>query len=267
MSNADMGLKGPCYLPGYDTEQPTCVEGVRALTAIHRRLRIPATFFLVGRLVEHNRDELRDLLTDPLFEIGSHSYSHCQFEGADPALVRDELQRTQDLIGDVFGVTPRGFRAPGGTVTGFRGDVERLGIFAEIGFEYVSSQGWGPGKTMPAPVTAPYTYAEEGFSNLLEIPMHGWHENILTKVNPWQSPSQPLGPDAPQTIEAWCAPFVADMDTTLGQSLPYYGPTMHPWSLRRFDRDCRQVEALLQIAQERGFAFATFSEFRRQLLD
>ncbi|MGE5532706.1 MAG: hypothetical protein ACM3VW_11405 [Bacteroidota bacterium] len=42
---------------------------------------------------------------------------------------------------------------------------------------------------------------------------------------------------------------------------------MPPWSLRRFDRDCRQVEALLQTAQERGFAFATFSDFRRRMLE
>jgi len=252
----------PFYLAGYDVEQPTCVDGVRALVAVHRRLQIPATFFLVGLVLEHNRAELRDLLSDALFEVGSHTYSHCHLEQADPATARDELRRTGDLIDDVFGRRPVGLRTPGGTERGYRGDRIRLGLISEAGFEYVSAQGWGPGRTMPAPVTAPYAYADEGFPCLLEIPMHGWHENILTRVHPWQSPSQPLSPEAPRTVDEWCAPFATDMLTALESELPYYGPTMHPWSLRRFAPDCRQVEALLRLAREHGFRFARFSEFR-----
>ena len=179
-----------------------------------------------------------------------------------PAEVADELRRTGDLIDDVFGRRPVGLRTPGGTERGYRGDRIRLGLISEAGFEYVSAQGWGPGRTMPAPVTAPYAYADEGFPCLLEIPMHGWHENILTRVHPWQSPSQPLSPEAPRTVDEWCAPFATDMLTALESELPYYGPTMHPWSLRRFAPDCRQVEALLRLAREHGFRFARFSEFR-----
>lgn len=256
----------PTYLAGYDTEQPTCVDGVRALVAIHRRLQIPATFFLVGLVLEHNRAELRDLLSDPLFEVGSHTYSHCHLEKEPEATVRDELQRTSDLIAEVFGAPPQGLRTPGGTENGYRDDAVRLGLFAEFGLQVVSAQGWGPGYTMPAPVIAPYTYADEGFPQLLEVPMHGWHENLLTKVHPWQSPSQTLHADAPADIAAWCAPFLADMDAVTRDGLPYYGPTMHPWSLRRFDPECRQVETLLTTARERGFTFATFSQFRQAFL-
>lgn len=256
----------PSYLAGYDVEQPTCVEGVRALVAIHRRLQIPATFFLVGLVLEHNRAELHDLLSDALFEVGSHTYSHCHVDRADLATSRDELQRTGDLIEDVFGRRPLGLRTPGGTEHGYRGDRERLALIAGAGFGYVSAQGWGPEGSMPAPVIAPYTYADEGFPALVEIPMHGWHENILTRVHPWQSPSQALSPEAPQTVDQWCAPFVADMQEALDAGLPYYGPTMHPWSLRRFDPGCRQVEALLQLADQMGFRFSRFHEFRDEWL-
>ena len=249
------------YLAGYDTEQPTCVDGVRALVAIHRKLRIPATFFIVGLVVEHNRDELKELLSDDLFEVASHSYSHCQLRTAPLNVVRDEMRRTQDLIHGVLGVRALGFRTPGGLENGYRDDPERLAIFAEMGFEYVSSQGWGPGKTMPAPIIAPYSYAAEGFPKLLEIPFHGWHENLFTKVHPWQSPSQPLRPGAPETMEEWLAPFLADIKVTLSQELPFYGPTMHPWSLRRFDPECRQVDALLRAGREAGMEFMKFSEF------
>ena len=59
-----------------------------------------------------------------------------------------------NLIDDVFGRRPVGLRTPGGTERGYRGDRIRLGLISEAGFEYVSAQGWGPGRTMPAPVTA-----------------------------------------------------------------------------------------------------------------
>jgi len=251
------------YLAGYDTEQPTCVDGVRTLVRIHRRLRIPATFFLVGLVVEHNREELKDLLCDDLFEIASHSYSHVQLKIAPLKVVEEEMRRTQGLIQDVLGVRALGFRTPGGLTNGYRGDPERLAIFAQMGFEYVSSLGWGPGMTLPAPIVPPFSYAAEGFPGLLEIPLHGWHENILTKVHPWQSPSQPLKPDAPSTVEAWLAPFLADLRTTLSKSLPFYGPTMHPWSLRRFNAECRQVEPLLEAARAAGFEFMRFRDFAR----
>ena len=254
----------PIYLAGYDTEQPLCVEAVRALVGIHRRMRIPATFFLVGILVEHNQKELRDLLSDDLFEIASHTYTHCHLESVSPDTVRDQLRRTQGLLQEVFGCSPLGFRTPGGLVRGYREDPERLAVFVEMGFEYVSSQGWGVGRTMPAPIVPSYSYAIQGFPQLVEIPFHGWHENLLIQVHPWQSPSQPLKPGVPQTVEEWTAPFRVDINTTFSQSLSYYSPAMHPWSLHRFDPDCRQVESLLKAAQRRGMEFMKFCDFARR---
>lgn len=253
----------PVYLPGYDTEQPSCIEGVRRLVAIHRRLNIPATFFLVGVLVEHNRAELQDLLADSLFAVGSHSYSHANLAQLTPQQVRDDLCRTHELIVSALGKAPLGLRTPGGYDCGYRGRPEHLAIIAGLGYCYLSSQGWGPGQTMPAPVVAPYTYAEEGFPELLEVPMHGWHENILTRTNPWQSPFAPPPPGGPATREEWLAPFLTDLQEVLRRGLPYHGPTMHPWSLRRFDPECGQVEALLQEERARGLAFATFDDFVR----
>ncbi len=253
----------PVYLAGYDTEQPMCVEAVRSLVGIHRRQKIPATFFLVGILVEHNREELKDLLDDDLFEVASHTYMHRHIESMPLGEVRDQLRRTQDLLGEVFGCAPVGFRTPGGTTAGYRGDRERLSVFAEMGFAYVSSQGWGPGQTMPAPVIPPFDYREEGFPGLLEIPMHGWHENLFTRVHPWQSPSQPLNSEAPRNIEGWMAPFLSDVETAVSGSMPYYGPTMHPWSLRRFDPECEQVSAFLAEIKKRGMEFMKFNDFAR----
>ncbi len=251
----------PIFLVGYDTEQPTCIPAVRSLVGIHQRLKIPATFFLVGKLLEYNRTELRELLSNDLFEVASHTYSHCHLESASRATCREELQRTRDLIQDVFGRPVKGFRTPGGLEKGYKGDSERLGVFADTGLAYISSQGRGPGNSMPAPIISPYNYRSEGFPQLLEIPFHGWHENLLTGVHPWQSPDQPLSSEAPKTVSDWMAPFMADIEFTINHSFPYYSPTLHPWSLRRFNPECRQIEAFLLAVKDRGFNFMTFTDF------
>ena len=254
----------PAFLAGYDTEQPMCIEAVRHVVEVHRRFRIPATFFLVGTLVEHNREELKRLLLDDLFEIGNHTYTHFHVESHPPEAGREQVLRTQDLLEEVFGCRPVGFRSPGGMEEGYRGEAERLAIFADLGFQYISSQAWGPNRKMPAPVVPPYTYADDGFGELLEVPVHGWHENLWTKVHPWQDPLGKIVPDAPQTLEDWLAPFLQEMNQVIEESFPYYGPTMHPWSLRRFHPQCRQAERLLSNARDRGMQFMKFSEFAQQ---
>ncbi|WP_320130072.1 hypothetical protein [uncultured Sphaerochaeta sp.] len=48
------------YLPSYDIETVRCLEGVRSIAAHHIHFGIPATFFVVGELLEdqHWAEEL-----------------------------------------------------------------------------------------------------------------------------------------------------------------------------------------------------------------
>ena len=79
----------PYYIAAYDTEMhdtrrfgpgvPTCLEACRRIVAVHRPYSIPATFFLVGRTLDANPDDFRELLDHPLPEVGSHPYSHRMF--------------------------------------------------------------------------------------------------------------------------------------------------------------------------------------------
>jgi hypothetical protein len=41
--------------------------------------RVPATFFLAGKWIQRYPEETRRIATDPLFEVGSHSYAHRAF--------------------------------------------------------------------------------------------------------------------------------------------------------------------------------------------
>ncbi|WP_345104738.1 polysaccharide deacetylase family protein [Streptomyces drozdowiczii] len=71
--DADMTAdEGPRAAAGEHFDNPE-------LIALLRRLKVPATVFMTGRWAEEYPDQARSIGTDPLFEIGNHSYSHYAF--------------------------------------------------------------------------------------------------------------------------------------------------------------------------------------------
>src|ERR1035437_4478196 len=64
------------YIAAYDTESVACLEACRKIVEVHKRFQMPATFFIVGKVLDANSSEYRKLLDDPPFEIASHTYSH-----------------------------------------------------------------------------------------------------------------------------------------------------------------------------------------------
>ncbi|MEU1593975.1 polysaccharide deacetylase family protein [Streptomyces sp. NPDC005708] len=88
----------------------TAAEGRRAAAGEHfdnpgligalRELRVPATVFLTGRWVDQYPRQARAIGRDPLFEVGSHSYSHYSFAGScyglpilPPQRMRSDVER------------------------------------------------------------------------------------------------------------------------------------------------------------------------------
>ena len=56
--------------------------------AIVDRLRaasVPATFFMGGRWAQSHEQRAMQLLADPLFEVGDHTYDHADLDHADAA--------------------------------------------------------------------------------------------------------------------------------------------------------------------------------------
>ncbi|WP_329613306.1 polysaccharide deacetylase family protein [Streptomyces brevispora] len=92
------------------------------LIALLRRLKVPATVFMTGRWAEEYPSQARSIGTDPLFEIGNHSYSHYAFTSPCYGLptmgtdeIRGEVERTFGAIRKTGArnVVPY-FRFPGG---------------------------------------------------------------------------------------------------------------------------------------------------------
>lgn len=86
--------------------------------------KIQATFFITGLWAEKYPDTVKALASDPLFEIGNHSFSHRAFADSCfslPALPQNEkgkdLQMSQEILTRLTGKTLSLFRFPGGCAT------------------------------------------------------------------------------------------------------------------------------------------------------
>jgi peptidoglycan-N-acetylglucosamine deacetylase len=80
-----------------------------------------ATLFLSGMWIEMYKNDAKTLADNPLFELASHSYSHPSFHGECYGLGEiadsydsEEIQKTQDLLKELTGITNTLFRFPGG---------------------------------------------------------------------------------------------------------------------------------------------------------
>ena len=269
------------YLASYDLESvENCVAGARAVSAVHRRHELPATFFVVGRCLEQHGDELRGILDDDLFDLQSHTLSHALLRdsavhgaGVDADGSRREILEGVRLVRDVLGRPCEGLRSPCGFTGGFRGMPGILAACREAGLEYVSSDARGPKDCLPAPLTRPYTYAEDGHPELWELPVQGWHDNVLKDFSldhpcvtmppehPWCFPER-----KPETPEEDAAHHMVWIDKAAEAGLPFVSLAFHPWSVIRFDPEARELDIIFDGLGERGISVVTATEAARKLV-
>jgi peptidoglycan/xylan/chitin deacetylase (PgdA/CDA1 family) len=82
-----------------------------------RRLRVPATFFLLGEAVRRHPSLARRIAQEG-HEVGVHGWSHRPHLLRGPVAVAGDLRRAHAAVVDVVGVRPRHWRPPHGVVTG-----------------------------------------------------------------------------------------------------------------------------------------------------
>ena len=55
------------------------LASIMQITQLLKKQKVPATFFIVGKVIERAGQDLSNLLNDNfLFDIGSHTYSHME---------------------------------------------------------------------------------------------------------------------------------------------------------------------------------------------
>ena len=259
------------YLASYDLENiDACVEAAGAVAAMHRELGLPATFFIVGRCLEEHGEELKRILDHELFDLQTHTYSHRVFRrmpGADTTVdtdARREVFEGARLVSETFGRPCVGLRTGCGYDGGMRELPRVLEACAEAGLSYVSSDLRGPGDTLPSPLKGPYTYAEQGYPALWELPVHGWHENVLKGYSPrvgmvvyppladWHLP-----PATPRTPQDHATHHLLWVDKAREAQLPFVSLAFHPWSIFKYDNDLRAERLIFEGLAERGVAVTT----------
>ena len=242
-------------------------EAVAAVTAICRTLdkqEVPATFFVVGLLLEKAGDRLASILRrSPLVEVQSHSYHHVGLKNDGPEApdtLRRELRTASDRIVEFFGEKPIGMCAPGNFYRGLQGYPALLQVMSEEGYRFIGTDGAGPPEQpMPAPFTQPYWYADDGFPDLLEVPITGWHCNMLFNTGGQSNGFKPqVGfPDGtmleriPETVEEGFAARAREFQYAIDNEL-VYAPGNHPWSVYRFDPEMEHLSGLIEMARANG---------------
>jgi len=265
------------FVPAYDTEKPRdCLEACKRIARIHRERGVPATFFIVGRLVENEGAAYKELLDEPgLFEMASHTYSHKMLRDhpiCGPAVGADEIHRQvfrgKELVEDLFGRECLGLRPGCSFDVGLSGAPAVVAEVAAAGFRYISSRAWGPCTTVPAPLEQAYTYADEGHPDLWEFPCHGWHENVLKGHNatparvllwPPVYPQMQL-PGYVKTPEEEFNVHRFFIDRAVAEDLEYVSLIWHPWSLLRFDPEMKMLELVFDHVARNGMTFARFED-------
>jgi peptidoglycan/xylan/chitin deacetylase (PgdA/CDA1 family) len=262
------------YVAAYDTESLRCINGVRSIVKQHKKHNAPATFFIVGELLTHKEisEELAVLLDDPLFEIGSHTFSHELMKqhkfynnlAPDSSLLKEQIEKTNELIKATFKCNIVGFRTPCGFYNGIKGEHVLQRLLWENGIRYVSSKLMGRGDTVPSELSEPFWYDEDDILRpLLELPAHDWHDNVLKGYNfcpvawppslPWGYPERP-----PKTPQEEAAIYQKGISYAIQVNATYYSPVLHPWSTYRFNRDAETIELLLSFAETNGMKMMNF---------
>lgn len=83
------------------------------LLEVLRKHHIPATFFVVGKMVDKHPELVQQEIADG-HEVANHTYNHYRLIGLDRKTVEDELTQGSEAIRRAVGQPSRLFRPPGG---------------------------------------------------------------------------------------------------------------------------------------------------------
>lgn len=131
-----------------------------------RREKTLCTFFVLGWVAETYPELIREIVRAG-HEIGSHGYGHILVYRNTREAFRADLLEANEAITKVCGVTPRGYRAPGFSVTSQTPWV--MDVLREEGFVYDSSIFPAPRGHGGFPGASPYPYVLA--NGLVEFPI------------------------------------------------------------------------------------------------
>lgn len=208
--------------------------GIERILETLRKFGISSTFFVPGWTAQRYDDQVRLLLADG-HEIGTHGYLHERLNEMKPAEEWKMHEKSSNIIEQITGRKPMGFRAPY-----WEWSTSTLTFLRKAGYRYDSSL---------MDEDEPYLLSDEGKpTGMVELPVSWTLDDWgLFEVDR-------RGPD--EVFEIWRAEFEAIYE----RNIPYFMLTMHPECIGRPAR-IRMLELLIEsMIRKPGVAFSTCAE-------
>jgi peptidoglycan-N-acetylglucosamine deacetylase len=99
------------------------------MLATLKKHNVSASFFLEGRWVKENPD-LAKMIAESGHEIGNHSFTHPDMKNLSAAEIKNQLQKTNDVIEATTGLVPKWFGPPSGS---YRDEVVKIADVLGLG--------------------------------------------------------------------------------------------------------------------------------------
>lgn len=216
------------------------LEGVHNLVAVFEEVGVPATFFVPGETVLDHPEVVRNLAAAG-YEIAAHGFSHQHPSTLPPREEVHQLRKSVELLTDITGSRPRGYRAPA-----FNLSDHTLRFLAAEGFLYDSS-------LMNS--ERPYVTAD----GIVEIPvswsLDDW--NLYGESTELERATMVSAADLPRILEFEFEAFIA-------AGLPFV-LVLHPQLSGRTGR-ARAIRDFLRCARrEPGIQWATMESLAGQV--
>jgi peptidoglycan/xylan/chitin deacetylase (PgdA/CDA1 family) len=260
-----IGPDFPQYEPALHVE--STVRGLDVITRVHQEAGVPATLFVCGRTLVHTSEAVQRAHDTGLFDVQSHTYSHVLFRDVEyepspgtravipaspPVALTEELAATSDLIRRLVGVEVVGLRTPFGFYRGLRDRPDLLELVRANGIRYVSSWIRNERNWNPTPWIQPFSYEEEGYPDILEIPAQFWLDGIWFDAHGWSNGAR--------FLEA----LKGAVDEVVEGDL-VYGVCFHEWAVLSANEErTGWIRGFLRYAQERGVEVTTYTEYWRR---
>jgi peptidoglycan/xylan/chitin deacetylase (PgdA/CDA1 family) len=263
-----MSNQEPTLLIGYDVErdtEPAVVSNfLERAEEVHSDLDAPCTFFILGRVIENNGDELAALGDRcDLIDYQQHTYSHVLLktvymdDGNEITLVRggtleqieEEVSRTNVLLKERLGVDCMGLTGPWAYYRGLCDRPDILDVLARQGIRFTRTWGRNEKDFQPVPFhIRPFRYEIQGHPEMMEFPLHGWQDVHWKMAYGWEKTGEYLD-------------FLKETVDVVAEKGLLWSYGSHDWSSIREDPQMSTIRGFIEYAKDSGLDIVDYSTY------
>lgn len=239
------------------------------ISDIHSRYEARFTTFVTGKTLLQSIEAYKGAVgrLGKLIDVQQHTFSHVPFKDIDyepspgqvltnPAgtleLLEQEVKSGNEALRTALGIRCEGIRTPFCYWQGLRGERKKLNILRENGLKFVSSFGRNRRGGQPTPWVQPYTYGDDGFPEIVELPIQNWFDGIWYSTYGWDD------------IEGFKKLYRKNLDYVHRKDL-VWGIVFHEWILvEQKEPVTRVVEDFVKYASSKGVKLETNLQFSRE---